>query len=113
MVPGSGNEGNNAYCSYCRLLGHVVGLCRKKAQIQGKAQVVENNPTPSVSLLKRGRNKRDEARRVLRDDRPLADNPTQQVEGHNKVSDARQEEKLSIPSGVTPTSNKTNADKGK
>lgn len=30
-------EGNHAYCSFCGLLGHTVGLCRKKRQIQGKA----------------------------------------------------------------------------
>lgn len=32
-------EGNHAYCSYCGLLGHTIGLCRKKRQTQGKAPV--------------------------------------------------------------------------
>lgn len=27
-------EGNHAYCEYCGLLGHVLGLCRKKRQEQ-------------------------------------------------------------------------------
>lgn len=30
-------EGNNAYCDYCGLLGHTLGLCRKKRDDQGKA----------------------------------------------------------------------------
>lgn len=29
-------EGNHAFCSYCGILGHTVGLCRKKRQTQGK-----------------------------------------------------------------------------
>lgn len=47
-------EGNNAYCTYCGLLGHVVGPCRKEAQIQGKTQVVETTSTPTVAILKCG-----------------------------------------------------------
>lgn len=30
-------EGNHAYCIKCGLLGHSIGLCRKKRQDQGKA----------------------------------------------------------------------------
>lgn len=40
-------EGNHAYCSYCGLLGHTQGLCRKKRQIQGKGQV-ETNPNDTT-----------------------------------------------------------------
>lgn len=29
-------EGNHAYCSYYGLLGHTLGLCRKKREEQGK-----------------------------------------------------------------------------
>lgn len=60
-------EGNNAYCSHCGLLGHVVGICRKKHPQLTK----ENNEKgkipskkgkekahrlvkPPVSILKRG-----------------------------------------------------------
>lgn len=32
-------EGNNTYCTYCGLLGHVVGLCRKKANVKTKGRV--------------------------------------------------------------------------
>lgn len=34
-------EGNHAYCEYCGLLGHTLGLCRKKREDQGKAAVKE------------------------------------------------------------------------
>lgn len=34
--------GNNTYCSYCGLLGHTIGLCRRKSQADGKAVVVEH-----------------------------------------------------------------------
>lgn len=37
-------EGNHAFCSYCGLLGHTVGLCRKKRQNQGKAPLDESAP---------------------------------------------------------------------
>lgn len=30
-------EGNHALCEYCGLLGHIVGLCRKKREAYGKA----------------------------------------------------------------------------
>lgn len=36
-------EGNHAFCSYCGLLGHTQGLCRKKRQALGKA-TVDTNP---------------------------------------------------------------------
>lgn len=29
-------EGNHAYCQYCGLLGHSIGLCQKKRQDRGK-----------------------------------------------------------------------------
>lgn len=34
-------ENNPAYCQYCGLLGHAIGLCRKKFQVQRKAVVGE------------------------------------------------------------------------
>lgn len=30
-------EGNHAYCQYCGLIGHTIGLCKKKRMVQGKA----------------------------------------------------------------------------
>lgn len=36
-------EGNHAYCQYCGLLGHTIGLCKKKRTIQGKALQKEGN----------------------------------------------------------------------
>lgn len=41
-------EGNHAYCSYCGLLGHTVGLCRKKRQVQGKAPMDTTSKEPMV-----------------------------------------------------------------
>lgn len=38
-------QGNQTYCTFCGLLGHTVGLCRKKQQIQGKAIVEEKGKT--------------------------------------------------------------------
>lgn len=35
-------EGNHAYCTYCGLIGHMVGLCRKKRQIHGNAPMETN-----------------------------------------------------------------------
>lgn len=34
-------EVNHAYCEYCVLLGHTLGLCRKKREDQGKAVAKE------------------------------------------------------------------------
>lgn len=31
-------EGNHAYCDYCALLGHTVGLCKKKREDNGKSK---------------------------------------------------------------------------
>lgn len=52
-------EGNNAYCTYCGLLGHVIGLCHKKAQIQGKSVAADKKnygdnkgPLAPVTILK-------------------------------------------------------------
>lgn len=36
-------EGNHAYCQYCGILGHTIGLCKKKQKGQGKAIAVDNN----------------------------------------------------------------------
>lgn len=36
-------EGNNAFCKYCGLLGHTMGLCLRKRQVQGKSIIVEEN----------------------------------------------------------------------
>lgn len=36
-------EGNHAYCQYCGLLGHTIGLCKKKRMAQGKAPQKEGN----------------------------------------------------------------------
>lgn len=44
-------EGNNTYCSYCGLLGHVVGLCRKKAQAKGKGRSDGDNAAPTDSTV--------------------------------------------------------------
>lgn len=43
-------EGNHAYCSYCGLLGHTVGLCRKKRQAQGKAPMEGTNKESSEEI---------------------------------------------------------------
>lgn len=32
-------EGNHAYCDYCGILGHTIGLCKKKRAEKGKAKV--------------------------------------------------------------------------
>lgn len=34
-------EGNHAYCDYCGILGHTVGLCQKKREDHGKAKSVK------------------------------------------------------------------------
>lgn len=34
-------EGNNAFCNYYGLLGHTIGFCRKKRNVQGKLNTVE------------------------------------------------------------------------
>lgn len=34
-------EGNNALCNYCGLLGHTIGLGRKKCDVKGKSTTVE------------------------------------------------------------------------
>lgn len=36
-------EGNHAYCDYCGLLGHTLGLCRKKTNDQGKAVATDED----------------------------------------------------------------------
>lgn len=60
-------EGNNTFCTYCGLLGHVVGLCRKKAHVKGKAKVDEDKgPKATVTILKRGDDTRNKEKRVLR-----------------------------------------------
>lgn len=45
-------EGNQAYCTYCGLLGHMEGLCRKNRNVQGnnnlvatKEKLTNNNKT--------------------------------------------------------------------
>lgn len=30
-------EGNHAYCDYCSILGHMVGLCRKNSKVKPKS----------------------------------------------------------------------------
>lgn len=47
-------EGNHAYCSYCGLLGHTQGLCRKKRQAHGKATVDTNKSPQEVPQTKPG-----------------------------------------------------------
>lgn len=42
-------EGNHAFCQYCGLLGHTIGLCRKKREVQGKAKMDEG--TQNVNQL--------------------------------------------------------------
>lgn len=51
-------EGNQAYCDYCRLLGHTIGLCHKKRQIQGK-QIDEEIQAkqPIVNTVKGSKNR--------------------------------------------------------
>lgn len=39
-------EGNHAYCDYCGLLGHTLGLCRKKREDQGKTVATDNAIRP-------------------------------------------------------------------
>lgn len=61
-------EGNHAYCSYCGLLGHMAGLCRKKRQDNGKTIVTENKDTKApVSILKRGEPQANKEKTILRD----------------------------------------------
>lgn len=51
-------EGNNAYCDYCGLLGHTLGLCRKKREDQGKA--VAKDGTTRVEGITQKKNSRPE-----------------------------------------------------
>lgn len=49
-------EGKNAFCEYCGLLGHTLGLCRKKREAQGKAVEKESNSRqPSTNNQIHGR----------------------------------------------------------
>lgn len=49
-------EGNHAFSQYCGLLGHTIGLCRKKREVQGKAKMDEGPQTstkpPAQTSLK-------------------------------------------------------------
>lgn len=49
-------EGNNGYCEYCGLLGHTLGLCRKKRDAYGKAVVNEGNGhIPNTNSQRQGK----------------------------------------------------------
>lgn len=54
-------EGNHAYCDYCGLLGHTLGLCRKKREDQGKAVAKEGETrVTEPHKLPHGKNNRKE-----------------------------------------------------
>lgn len=53
-------EGNHAYCEYCGLLGHTLGLCRKKRDDHGKAVVKDNRERPENNTHRSGKNGRSE-----------------------------------------------------
>lgn len=44
-------EGNNTYCTYYGLLGHVVGLCSKKVHTKGKDRIDKAKETPGDGVV--------------------------------------------------------------
>lgn len=62
-------EGNNAYCTFCGLLEHVVGHYRKKEQIQGKYKEIthKSSATPVTILKQGGETSTHNAKQILRE----------------------------------------------
>lgn len=71
----------------------MVGLCRKKAEVQGKAPEVQKNHTPSVTILKRHGTTCGVDWRVLRDASLLLDNGSSKIDANKEASDMRKIEK--------------------
>lgn len=81
-------EYEGTFCTYCGLLGHVVGLCRKKAHIKGKAKVDEDKgPKAPVTILKRGDDTRNKEKRVLRKVGLISNNTTADQTNGPQVGD--------------------------
>lgn len=100
-------EGNNSFCNYCGLLGHTVGLCKKKRQVNGTSSSDKNEDdkknTTDSQEFKRKENNQWEVKGVASSSRPAG---TKEGEATKKIQNTQQVNGiLKRPSEPTKTSN--------